>query len=87
MRCTRVTWQFADEETECANFLKRCDARPRPLVANVGCGPGMDEGHDPLFSGLKFQLVIVLGVAAIALIIFVAAGVGDGWWIQNRKAV
>ena len=33
VRCTRVTWQFADEETECANFLKRCDAPPRPLLA------------------------------------------------------
>ena len=46
--CTRVTWQFADEETECANFLKRCDAGPRPpLPTNQPVA--MDEGRDPLF--------------------------------------
>ena len=60
--CTRVTWQFADEETECANFLKRFDARSH--ARSLPTTAAMDEGHDLLFSGIKFQLVVVLGSVA-----------------------
>ena len=78
--CTRVTWQFADKETECANFLKRFDARShaRSLPTTA-----MDEGHDLLFS--NSNLLSSLDQWRNLIIFVVASGVGDDGWIQNRR--